>query len=152
MMHSIVTQMRPSSEQTPAIVERGRGVVVTAGAGTGKTRTLVARYLSLLAAGVPLRGIVAITFTKKAAREMRNRVRKEVRNYLEQADLSPGERDYWQELYAGLDAARISTIHSLCTEILRAHPAEADVDPRFEVLGEGQLNILRAQALDDALA
>ena len=49
MLHPIVVQMSPSPEQEPAIGERGRDVVVTAGAGTGKTRTLVARYLSLLA-------------------------------------------------------------------------------------------------------
>ncbi len=152
MRHPIVVQMSPSPEQEPAVRARGRDVVVTAGAGTGKTRTLVARYLSLLAEGLPLRGLVAITFTKKAAREMRNRVRQEVRGYLERTDLAPDERARWRQLYADLDAARISTIHSLCSEILRAHPAEADVDPRFEVLDEGQLAILRNQALDETLA
>ncbi len=152
MTHPIVTQMNPSPEQEPAIRERGRDVVVTAGAGTGKTRTLVARYLSLLAEGLPLRSIVAITFTKKAAREMRNRVREEVRKYLEQTDLSSEERVRWRALYAALDAARIGTIHSLCAEILRAHPAEARVDPRFDVLDEGQVNILRSRAVDEALA
>jgi ATP-dependent helicase/nuclease subunit A len=152
MLHPIVAQMRPSPEQKPAIRERGRDVVVTAGAGTGKTRTLVARYLSLLAEGLHLRSIVAITFTKKAAREMRNRVREEVRKYLERADLSLEKRDRWQALYAALDAARIGTIHSLCAEILRAHPAEARVDPRFDVLDEGQVNILRSRAVDEALA
>jgi len=152
MSHPIVAQMRPSPEQEPAVAERGRDIVVTAGAGTGKTRTLVARYLSLLADGLPLRSILAITFTRKAAREMRNRVREEVRKYLERTDLAAEERARWQVLYAGLDAARIGTIHSLCAEILRAHPAEARVDPRFEVLQEGQLNILRGRALDAALA
>ena len=152
MLHAIVTQTSPSPEQEPAIRARGRDVVVTAGAGTGKTRTLVARYLSLLAERLPLRSIVAITFTKKAAREMRNRVREEMRRYLERADLAPEGRDRWQALYAELDAARIGTIHSLCTEILRAHPAEAGVDPRFEVLEEGQVNILRGRAVDEAMA
>lgn len=152
MLHPIVAQMNPSPEQEPAIRERGRDVVATAGAGTGKTRTLVARYLSLLAEGLPLRSIVAITFTKKAAREMRNRVREEVRKYLERAALSTEKRDRWQALYAALDAARIGTIHSLCAEILRAHPAEAKVDPRFEVLDEGHTNILRDRAVDEALA
>jgi len=152
MAHPIVAQMRPSPEQQPAIRERGRDMVVTAGAGTGKTLTLVARYLSLLAEGLPLRSIVAITFTKKAAREMRNRVREEVRKYLEQTALIPEEHDRWQAVYAALDAARIGTIHGLCAEILRAHPAEARVDPRFDVLEEGQVNILRGQAVDEALA
>jgi len=150
-LHPILVQMHPSREQEPAVIERGRDVMVTAGAGTGKTRTLVARYLSLLVEGLPLRS-VAVTFTRKAAREMRNRVREEVRRYLARADLPSEERDRWQDLYTALDAARIGTIHSLCAEILHAHPAEAGVDPRFEMLGEGQINILRGRAVDEALA
>ncbi|MCP4519524.1 MAG: UvrD-helicase domain-containing protein, partial [Delftia sp.] len=146
-LHSVVAQLEPSAEQKPAILARGSDVIVVAGAGTGKPRTLVARYLSLLAENLPLRAIVAITFSKKAAREMRNRVREEMRRYLQTAD-----SEHWQDLYRQLDAARIGTIHSLCTEILRAHPAEARVDPRFEVLDEGQANVLQAQALEAALA
>jgi ATP-dependent helicase/nuclease subunit A len=150
-LHPIVAQMHPSPEQEPAILQHGCDVAVTAGAGTGKTRTLVARYLLLLAEGLPLRSI-AITFTRKAAREMRNRVREEVRKYLERPDLPSEERGCWQEIYAELDAARIGTIHSLCTEILRSYPAEAGIDTRFEVLEEGQINILRRRAVDETLA
>ena len=151
-LHPIVAAMRPSAEQIPAITTWGRDVVVTAGAGAGKTLTLVARYLALLAEGRPLRGAIAITFTEKAAREMRNRVRDEVRRYLETDGLPGVERDHWQEVYSGLDAARISTIHGLCAEILRSHPAEARVDPRFDVLDEGQGNLLRRQSVDETLA
>ena len=78
LRRSILKQLDPSPEQIKPILQRGQDIVVTAGAGTGKTRTLVARYLSLLADKVPMREIVAITFTKKAAREMRNRIREEV--------------------------------------------------------------------------
>jgi ATP-dependent helicase/nuclease subunit A len=152
LAHPVVAQMQPSPEQEPAVRERGRDVVVTAGAGTGKTRTLVARYLSLVAEALPLRSIVAITFTRRAAREMRNRVREEIRLFLEQPELAEAERRRWQSLYAELDAARIGTIHSLCSEILRAHPAEAGLDPHFEVLDEGQGNILLRQVVDGALA
>ncbi len=70
LRRSILKQLDPSPEQIKPILQRGQDIVVTAGAGTGKTRTLVARYLSLLAEKVPMREIVAITFTKKAAREM----------------------------------------------------------------------------------
>jgi ATP-dependent helicase/nuclease subunit A len=156
-LHPIVAQLTPNEEQRPAVSARGCDVVVTAGAGTGKTRTLVARYLSLLAdleadRRGHLRSIVAITFTRKAAREMRNRVRAEVRRYLAHCALTPQQRDRWQAVYARLDAARIGTIHSLCTEILRAQPAEASVDPRFQVLEEGQAALLRREVLDEALA
>ena len=151
-LHPIVAQVSPSPEQEPAIQARARDVVVTAGAGTGKTRTLVARYLALLAEGVPLRAVVAITFTRKAAREMRNRVRDEVRRYLDRSNLDAPERQRWQEIYRQLDAARIGTIHSLCAEILHSHPAEAGIDPRFEVLEEGQTGLRQSQAIDEALA
>jgi ATP-dependent helicase/nuclease subunit A len=151
-LHPIVEQMAPSDEQAPPIVVRGSDVAVTAGAGAGKTRTLVARYLSHLVDGLPLRAVVAITFTKKAAREMRNRVRAEVRRYLASADLSWDERARWRTANERLDAARIGTIHSLCAEILRHHPAEMGLDPRFDMLEEGQMALLRAQAVDAALA
>jgi ATP-dependent helicase/nuclease subunit A len=151
-LHPLVAQLQPSAEQLPAIMDRGRDVVVTAGAGAGKTRTLVARFLALLLDGLPLRKVVAITFTKKAAREMRNRVRQEMRRYLETPQLDAAERGRWQELYTALDAARIGTIHSLCGEILRHHPAEAGIDPLFEVLEEGQVALLQNQAVDEALA
>ncbi len=150
-IHPIVLQMEPSDEQLAAIAVRGRDVAVTAGAGAGKTRALVARYLALLAEGLPLRSVVAITFTKKAAREMRNRARREIRRYLENAGLAPDEQARWQRLYGELDAARISTIHTLCTEILRSHPAEAVLDPRFAVLDEGPAALLRSRAVDEAL-
>ena len=103
--HPLLQQMGPSPEQIGPIVSRGRDIVVTAGAGTGKTRTLVARYLSLLVEGMPLRSIVAITFTKKAAREMRNRIREEVRRFLESSDLGIDDKNYWSGIYEGLDAA-----------------------------------------------
>jgi ATP-dependent helicase/nuclease subunit A len=150
-LHPIVAQMEPSAEQEPAVQARGRDVVVTAGAGSGKTSTLVARYLALLAEGCPLRGAIAITFTEKAAREMRNRVRAQIRRYLEAPALPEAERERWQGLYGELDAARIGTIHGLCSEILHSHPAEANVDPRFTVLDEGESNLLQRQVVDETL-
>lgn len=141
----------PSQEQLPAVTARGRDVAVVAGAGSGKTRTLVARYLQLLADGVPLRRIVAITFTIKAAREMRNRVREQIGRYVAELDDSQERRD-WRDHLAQMDGARISTIHSLCGEILRSHPVEADADPRFEMLDEGPQSLLRIQVAEETLA
>jgi ATP-dependent helicase/nuclease subunit A len=152
MNHPIVERMNLSRDQWPAVLARRADVLVTAGAGTGKTRSLVARYLSLVAEGISPREIAAITFTKKAAREMRNRVREEMRLYLEGLDPADGEYRRWAGYFNELDAARIGTIHSLCTEVLRGHPAEARLDPRFEVLDEGVANILRSEARDAALA
>ena len=88
-LHPIVAQLAPSSEQLAAITARGGDVLVSAGAGSGKTRTLTARILALLAEGAPLRSIVAVTFTIKAASEMRNRLRKEIQRYLAEAEIAP---------------------------------------------------------------
>jgi ATP-dependent helicase/nuclease subunit A len=149
---SVLTQLDPSPEQIKPILQRGQDIVVTAGAGTGKTRTLVARYLSLLAEKVPMREIVAITFTKKAAREMRNRIREEVRIYLHSSGLDEEDQRYWRDIYESLDSSRISTIHSLATDILRQHPAELGLDPKFELLDEGQAARLKARAIEASLA
>lgn len=123
---------------------------VTAGAGSGKTRTLVARYLRLLEQDVPVRAVAAVTFTEKAGREMRTRIRERMEEWI--AHCGGAERARWQALAAELDAARIGTIHSLCAAILRGHPAEARLDPMFEVLDENDAATRRANAVESALA
>lgn len=140
-----------NDEQREAVVERGHDVAVTAGAGSGKTYTLVARYATLLAEGIPPRQIAAITFTKKAALEMRSKVRDALVTMQVQVKDDVEECQRWADLSAQMDAARIGTIHSLCTEILRAHPAEAGIDPRFEVLDEGVGKAYQSQAVEDSL-
>jgi ATP-dependent exoDNAse (exonuclease V) beta subunit len=137
--------------QKEAALARERDVVVTAGAGSGKTSTLVARYASLLAEGVDLHRVVAITFSEKAAREMRSRIRRTLGELVSSAQ-TDDERQFWVGLNAKMDSARISTIHSLCAEVLRAHPAEAVVDPKFEVVDESLTAALRAQVVEDTLA
>lgn len=141
-----------SEPQRTAALAQGNDVAVTAGAGTGKTLTLVARYLALLANDVPLRQIVAVTFTRKATREMRNRVRQKIGTFLLQLDQISTEIPKWQAYYNELDAARIGTIHNLCGEILRTHPAEAGIDPRFTVLDETQSALLIQESMEAVLA
>lgn len=137
-------------KQSEAAKARNQDVVVTAGAGSGKTRTLVARYISLLAEGATPREIAAITFTKKAAREMRSRVRGNLMK-LQQVAETEDERRKWADFSAQMDSARIGTIHSLCTEILLSHPAEAGVDPRFKILDESLSMAYKIQAVEDTL-
>ncbi|RPH56353.1 MAG: hypothetical protein EHM81_13245, partial [Chloroflexi bacterium] len=150
LAEQIVESFGLTGIQKQAARERERDVVVTAGAGSGKTRTLVARYVSLLAEGVEPRRVVAITFTKKAAREMRARVRDALTQLVQAAPFGD-EQQRWLALSSRMDAARIGTIHSICAEILQAHPAEAGIDPRFAVLDEGLTAALRAQVVTDTL-
>jgi len=147
----VLSKFKLTDNQRNAALERDRDVVVTAGAGSGKTSTLVARFVSLLADGYPLRSVVAITFTEKAAREMRSRIRKTLIELTEQAE-NEEEQLLWGDLSAKMDAARIGTIHSLCAEILRAHPAEAGVDPKFDVLDEGLAAALQMQVVEESMA
>jgi ATP-dependent helicase/nuclease subunit A len=137
-------------KQREAVIERSRNLAVTAGAGSGKTRTLVTRYLSLLAEGLQPRQVVAITFTEKASREMRSRTRLWLRQLILRAE-TPERRQYWASLDAQMDSARIGTIHSLCAEILRNHPAEACLDPQFVVVDQNQAAAYRAASVENGL-
>jgi ATP-dependent helicase/nuclease subunit A len=138
-----------SDAQTRAIHTHDRDVIVIAGAGSGKTYVLVERYAALLETHA-VSEIVAITFTNKAAREMRERVRLRLdEKWAAAAD--EAERARWSERIGALDSARIMTIHALCTALLRANAAEARVDPDFAVLEESDSRLLREDALDLAL-
>src|SRR3989454_3168733 len=103
-----------------------KNTVVLASAGTGKPRKLVEVYLELLEAGAdPLR-IVAMTFTEKAAAEMRDRIRTSL--YAKQ--------NRWMKTIALLPAAPISTIHGFCGILLREHGLDLGIDPSFSILDE----------------
>jgi ATP-dependent helicase/nuclease subunit A len=108
---------------------------VEASAGTGKTAALVDRYLALVLAGRTVNRIVAITFTEKAAAELRDRVRAGLDTYL-QTETNPERRKRIENALAGLDRAQISTIHAFCQSLLRFFAVLAGIDPAFEVQDE----------------
>lgn len=139
-------------QQAQAVREHGRNLIVVAGAGSGKTRVLVERYLALLDRNPewPLNALVAITFTRKAAQEMRDRVRQALEERLRSATDST-TRAVWAARLASMDSARIDTIHGLCATLLRANAAEAGLDPDFTVLDEVEAGIVLDGALDIAL-
>ncbi len=130
-----------------------RNIAVTASAGAGKTATLVERYIELLRQHpeIGVRQVLAITFTQKAAAEMRERIARRLADALDQ-DLPEPERQRLRQIRADLPAARISTIHSFCTALLREYPIEADVDPAFAVLEGVDAAQLRQQAVRQTLA
>ena len=148
LREQVLQSFKLTSQQNEAAITRGRDIAVTAGAGSGKTSTLVARYVTLLADGLPTRSIFAITFTYKAALEMRARVR-ETLTQIRNQSTSDDQRQLWNDRIAEMDSARIGTIHSLCSEILRAHPAQAKIDPKFKVMDENNAAALRAQIVED---
>ena len=95
-----------------------------AGAGSGKTTSLVERFVALVAAGIPADRIAAITFTEKAAGELADRIRQALEKAGDQAALNL------------LDRAAIGTLHAFAQRILNEHPIEAGLPPRLEVLDE----------------
>jgi ATP-dependent helicase/nuclease subunit A len=144
--------MNLTPHQQRAIYEYDKNLIVIAGAGSGKTRVLVERYLHLLDTHPewPLNALVAITFTRKAAQEMRDRVRQTLEERLRHAQAGEEVR-IWSSRLASMDSARIDTIHGLCATILRANAAEAGLDPRFDVLDEIDAAMLLDDVIDTAL-
>ena len=116
----------------------GESLLVEASAGTGKTTELVARIVAVLASGATEIGsIVAVTFTNKAAGELKLRLRQEL-DLARQRTESPQERASLEHALEHLEEAAIGTIHSFCAQLLRERPVEAIVDPAFEELSEPQ--------------
>jgi ATP-dependent helicase/nuclease subunit A len=105
-------------------------MLVEAGAGTGKTRSLVDRVVSIVQSGTPVESIVAITFTEKAAAELKERVRSALE---EQLLKGTGDAALLEVALNSLGRAQISTIHAFCLGLLRTFAPEAGVDPDFEI-------------------
>ena len=140
-----------TDDQREAAFTHDRNVVVLAAAGTGKTRVLVERYLALLEANPdwPLASLVAITFTRKATHEMRDRVRSELLQRTQRAN--GRQRESWLKRLIEIDRARIDTIHGLCADILRHSAAEAGIDPEFAILEEDLAAFELGEALQETL-
>jgi ATP-dependent exoDNAse (exonuclease V) beta subunit len=131
--------MNHNPEQTTAIAARG-DVFLSAGAGTGKTSVLVERFAAAVCdEGLDVDSVLVITYTKRAAAELRGRIREALR-----------ERGRF-ELARALDSAWISTIHGFCNRLLKTYPFEAGLDPRFRELDEAQAAVIRGEAFDEAL-
>lgn len=148
-------------QQQMAIETLDRNVSVSAGAGSGKTRVLVERFLKILEdrkaavlkeqllnnpVQAPVLEILAITFTRKAAREMRERVQKGIRQRLAAAD--EAGKGYWQQQLQLADRVPITTIDSFCSQVLRENPVEAGLDPNFQVKEEYEIQDFRKKATE----
>ncbi|CAB3390812.1 UvrD-helicase domain-containing protein [Kyrpidia spormannii] len=155
--------LRPTEDQWKAITALRSDVVVTAGAGSGKTWVLTERYAAMLngrptlpppedtdapiPTGAPCRPgeIIAITFTEAAAADMRRKIRARLRQLIEAGEtrLLPYEEE--------LETAPISTIHSYCAALIRRYPFEAGVDPDFVVLDEPEARRILRESAQEAI-
>jgi ATP-dependent helicase/nuclease subunit A len=129
-----------TGEQEAAVSRRVESLAVSAAAGSGKTSVLVERFVRAVRDdGVAPGRILAITFTERAAGELRARVRTRL--------LELGERQAARDT----EAAFVGTFHGFCARLLRANPLAAGLDPDFEIADEGQSARLRALAFEEAL-
>jgi ATP-dependent helicase/nuclease subunit A len=130
----------PANDQQRAAIEARGNVFVAAGAGTGKTAVLVERFVrAVLDDGLDVQSLLVITYTERAAGELRGRIRERL--------LERGRADRALEL----DGAWVSTIHGFCRRLLGMHPLAAGVDPSFRVLDEPQALVVQAEAFATAL-
>ena len=140
----MATTRRPAPDQphrNAAVAERRRNVLVDAGAGTGKTTILVERLVEMLAPtgdgpALPIGRIAAITFTRKAAGELRLRIRERLLDALSTAGAGSSRARQLRDAVAGLDTAYVGTIHSFADRLLRLHPVEAELSPSYEVVDD----------------
>ncbi|MEN6611797.1 MAG: UvrD-helicase domain-containing protein, partial [Methanoregulaceae archaeon] len=136
--------MPATERQKAAITTHDKSMVVTAGAGTGKTYVLVQKYLDLLEKReIRVPEILALTFTEKAAAEMKARIRTE---------LTRRSGPFWERAADEFLVAPVQTFHSFCAQILREFPIEAGLEPGFAVLDEQQRARIHEESFGTLLA
>lgn len=139
--------MSLTAAQQAAVAARGN-VLVMAGAGTGKTGTLVARCIDCLGGSDPasLDELLVVTFTEAAAAEARERIRTAL-----DGKLSETNDEHWARQIALFDAAHIGTLHGFCFKLIRQHFYQLGLDPQVTVLDEGQARLLAGETLTELL-
>jgi len=142
-----MTDLADNEARRRIFSEFGTSFFVEAAAGTGKTSALVERIVGLVrTGGSSLDRVVAVTFTEKAAGEMKLRLRSEIEKA--RARAAPEERDRLELALEHLELARIGTIHAFCGDLLHERPVEAGIDPLFEVASEDAAEALADEAFE----
>lgn len=135
--------------QHEAIYDRGHNLLVSAGAGSGKTAVLVERIIQILIEdGVDLDRLLVVTFTQAAAAEMRERISDAL---LERIVSGHGSQEHLRRQLHLLGSASISTIHAFCGDVLRQYFHLLELDPHFRVSDENEARLLKDEALEELL-
>lgn len=131
----------PYTESQRQVIEyRGRDMLVSASAGTGKTTVMIERIAELLENGADISEIVVVTFTNLAAAEMKNRLAAKLAAKRDKRIIEQLER---------IDSANICTLHSFCGELLRNYFYVVDIDPAYSILDQNLISNLRQAAMDE---
>lgn len=135
-----------TKEQNQAINDYGKDILVSASAGSGKTTVLVERVLKRVLSGTPVSSLLIITFTKAAAREMKERIKQKISDQIEKEP----NNQFLRSQLLDVDTANISTIDSFCLDVIRRFYYVIDLDPQFSVLtDETQAELLKERALHE---
>ena len=124
-----MAEFQLTEAQARAVEHRGGALLISAGAGSGKTRVLVERLLALISRGADIDRFLIITYTRAAAAELRSRILSALRERLR-----AGAEDHMKRQLLLLPQARIGTIHSFCSAVLRENAQLLDIRPDFRLL------------------
>ena len=141
----------PTPQQTAAIEKKGR-IIVSASAGSGKTFVMIERLVAYVTGGGDIEDVLAVTFTKKAAAQMKDKLRSALIKSV--ASAGENERARLKQQLSKISLANISTIHSFCAYLLRVYFYLLDIDGSFEIISEdgGAEAQMRGRALDSLFA
>lgn len=145
------TDVMFTQPQWDAIYDSGTNILVSASAGSGKTRILVERVIEKLKTGVKIDELLIVTFTEAAAREMKERIQKELRKTINLPEISVTERQMLTEQLVKLPAANISTLHAFCLTVIRRFYYLIDLDPVFRMLTDQTETLLLKEDVWEAL-
>ncbi len=148
----LLTAPADQADRNRILMDLDTNLLVEAGAGSGKTTSLVGRLLALIESGVNIGQIAAITFTNKAADEMKERFRLALENAYRRSSEGSIVRERLSEALGNLDLIFIGTIHSFCGSLLRERPIEAGLDPSFKEMDEESDKQFRAGCWDEYMA
>ena len=139
------------TENQQKAIDKGEGnLMVSASAGSGKTTVMVERILSLIERGTDVTEILAITFTRLAAAEMREKLRLKICDRL--ASGNANSEEHLARQIRLLPLASVDTIHSFCRSLLKSYFYAADLDPAFELLSDSEAHQLKEQAIEEVFS
>lgn len=143
---------KPNEAQLAAIEERGKNILVSAGAGSGKTTVLVERVLRMiLEEKADIDELIVVTFTRAAAANMKEKIHSRIRSALKQESLPDADREHLQGQLMKVFGARICTLDSLCMDIVRENFQSVDIDPGFRVADEAEVTLLKQDVLSNMI-
>ena len=141
-----------TQEQQAAIDAQGK-TIVSASAGSGKTTVMIEKIVRLIKSGAEIKDILAVTFTKKAASQMKEKLRKELIKAINAPETPAEKRAALKKQLSEIPGADISTIHSFCSKLIRSHFFAAGVDSDFSVIAEDEADStnLKNNALEELI-